>query len=328
MHLTEQELKQFDEDGYVVKPQVFSEEDLKPLREAMSEIVATEAARLKSEGKLSETFHDEPFQRRLACIFKESPEAGQEIYQKIIGKGGGGYSGEAIFKMMVHPPLLACIESIVGPDIVASSVYRIRPKMPKHLGTEVPWHQDSGYFMEHCDAQMIVTCWVPLVDATVENGCLWVQPKSHKNGIIRHHTRPNAGYLVIADEDLPEIESFPVEMKAGDVLLMTNITPHCSKENNTDDVRWSFDLRYQNMNVPNNVGEPPETFDPNRAPVEMACHPPEADFIVRCASDPQREIHDPAEFHRMRDSYQNANNIIGYARREWTPLLENAIPSP
>jgi len=324
MHLTEQELKQFHEEGYVVKPQVFSEQDLEPLRDAMSEIVETEAERLKTEGKLSETFPDEPFQRRLACIFNTSPEAGQEIYMKIIGKGGGGFSGSAIFNMIVHPPLLSCIENIVGPDIVASAVYRIRPKMPKHLGTEVPWHQDSGYFMEHCDRHMIVTCWVPVVDATVENGCLWVQPKSHKNGVIRHYRRPGKGYLVIADEDLPEIESFPVEMKAGDVLFMTNITPHCSKENNTDDVRWSFDLRYQNMDVPNNVGEPPEAFDLGRDPVEMACLPPEADFIVRCASDPKREIHDPAEFHRMRQSYQDADNITGFVRREWTTLPESA----
>jgi hypothetical protein len=323
MNLTQQELQQFEEEGYVVKPQVFSEEDMAPLRDAMVEIVADEAARLHAEGKLAETFPDEPFERRLASIMKAAPEAGWSIYKTITGRSGGGYSGPSIFQMIVHPPLLSCIESIVGPDIVASSVYRIRPKMPDFVFGEVPWHQDSGYFMAHCDTQMVVTCWVPLVDATLENGCLWVQPKTHKNGIIRHHTRPNAGYLIIADQDLPAQESFPVEMKAGDVLFMTNITPHCSKENTTDEVRWSFDLRYQSLNVPNNVGELPEEFDPNREPVEMACYPPEADFIVRCANNPEREIRTPEEFHALRQRYEQARNIQ-YPRREWTPLPGSA----
>ena len=112
MSLTQNELKQFEEDGYVVKPRVFSAADLKPLQDAMNEIVATDAERLKAEGKLENTFPDEPFERRLACIMEASSEAGWEIYRAIIGKSGGGYSGAAIFKMIVHPPLLSCIESI------------------------------------------------------------------------------------------------------------------------------------------------------------------------------------------------------------------------
>jgi hypothetical protein len=225
--------------------------------------------------------------------------------------------------MIVHPPLLSCIESIVGPDIVASSVYRIRPKMPNFALGEVPWHQDSGYFMPHCDQHTIVTCWIPLVDATIDNGCLWVQPKSHKIGILPHHTRANAGYLVIAAEDLPAQESLPLEMRAGDVLFLTNITTHCSKENTTDMVRWSFDLRYQSMDVPNNAGELPEEFDPNREPVEMACYPPEADFIVRCRQQPECEVRSPAEFHALRQRYEQAQNIQ-FPRRSWTPLPERA----
>lgn len=320
MSLTAPELAQFLDDGYVVKRQVFSPGELEPLRAAMNEIVAHEAERLQREGALENTFPDEPFETRLARIRNASPAAGNAIYRAIIGKSGGGYSGPAIFQMIAHPPLLACIESIVGPEIVASSVYRIRPKMPGFEGTEVPWHQDSGYFMAHCDNQMIVTCWVPLVDATVENGCLWVQPKTHKNGVFTHHTRPGKGYLVIAEDDLPPVESFPIEMRAGDVLFLTNITPHCSKENSSDHVRWSFDLRYQSLSAPNNIGELPEEFDPQREPITLACNPPEADFIVRSPSHPEREIRTPEAFHILRERYEQATNIIGYARREWTPL--------
>ena len=148
-----------------------------------------------------------------------------------------------------------------------------------------------------------------------------MQPKTHRSGVIRHHTRGNSSYLVIADNDLPAQESIAIEMKAGDVLFMSNTTPHCSKENTTDTVRWSFDLRYQSMDVPNNTGEMPEQFDPNREPVEMACYPPEADFIVRSAKQPEREIRSPQAFHIMRQRYEDAQNIP-YPGREWAPLPE------
>lgn len=322
MSLTAQELAQFEEDGYVVKSQVFAPAAIQPLRDAMSSIVAGEAERLYAAGELPDTFADEPFERRLACIMNASPEAGMAIYKAIMGqKGGGGYTGPEMFNMIVHPPLLSCIESIVGPDIVASSVYRIRPKMPGFAIGEVPWHQDSAYMNAHCDHHMVVTCWIPLVDATIENGCLWIQPKAHQSGVVRHYAGGNSHYLVITDDDLPAEYSMPVEMKAGDVLFLTNTTPHCSKENNTDVVRWSIDLRYQSLDVPTNAEQAPEEYDPSRAPVEMACYPPEADFIVRCRSHPEREVKTPEAFHLLRQRYEQAG-YIQYPQRGWVPLPE------
>ena len=48
-------------------------------------------------------------------------------------------------------------------------------------------------------------------------------------------------------------------MRAGSVLFMTNLTPHASFENNTDIVRWSVDLRYQDAEIPNNMTKTPQT---------------------------------------------------------------------
>ena len=321
MSLTTQEKEQFENEGYVVKRGVFQDADLEPFRAAMNEIVESEAGRLQSEGKLNETFPIEGFERRLAAIAEVSPEAGTAIYEAIIGKSGGGFSGPAIFDMLVHLPLLSCVESLLGPEIVASSVYRLRPKLPGFARTDVPWHQDSGYYMPHCDHHTIVTCWVPIVDATLENGCLWVQPKSHKGGIFPHHIANTSGYLIINDEDLPEVEPIPIEMKAGDVLLLTNITPHCSKGNDSNSVRWSFDLRYQSMDSPSNVGEMPEDFNAERDPFEMACYPPEADFVVRSAKHPEREIRDAQTFRDLRERYTAAHHIA-YPERGWKTLPE------
>ena len=67
---------------------------------------------------------------------------------------------------------------------------------------------------------------------------------------------------------------------AGDVLLLHNLTPHASFTNSSaDTVRWSLDLRYADHAAPNNVGEDPQSYTPERDPVTMACYPPEADFV-------------------------------------------------
>jgi ectoine hydroxylase-related dioxygenase (phytanoyl-CoA dioxygenase family) len=237
-----------------------------------------------------------------------------------MGKGGGGYNGPAMLQTIRHPALLSCIESLIGPDIVGSSVYRIRPKLPGWDRGEVPWHQDAGYTLAHCDRHLIVTCWVPLVDATLENGCLHVIPTVHSSGILKHFTGGHAGFLEVPQDELPQVDPVPVPMKAGDVLLLTNLTPHASFENRTDQVRWSIDLRYQSADVPNNVDEDPASYTPERDPVTMACYPPEADFVIRDRKDPAREIQSADQFRQVRQRYETTRpNTPG---RGWTPLQE------
>ncbi len=320
MSLTQNELVLFHRQGYLVKPGLFTAADLKPLQDALTEIVDQGARDLQADGKLANIHADKPFGQRLSSIYLEDSEAGQAITNRVMGKGGGGYNGSAMLQTIRHPALLSCIESLIGPDIVGSSVYRIRPKLPGWDRGEVPWHQDAGYTLAHCDRHLIVTCWVPLVDATLENGCLHVIPTVHSNGILKHFTGGHAGFLEVPDEELPAVEPVPVPMKAGDALLLTNLTPHASFENRTNQVRWSIDLRYQSANVPNNVDEDPAAYTPERDPVTMACYPPEADFVIRDRQDPAREIHSADQFRQLRQRYETTRpNAPG---RGWTPLQE------
>lgn len=320
MSLTTEELSLFHRQGFLVKPGLYSAADLKPLQDALSEIIDQGARDLHAEGKLANTHADKPFGRRLSSIYLEDKKAGEEVTRRVMGKGGGGYNGPAMLQTIRHAPLLSCIESLIGPNIVGSSVYRIRPKLPGWDRGEVPWHQDAGYTLAHCDRHLIITCWVPLVDATLDNGCLHVIPTVHKKGILRHYTGGHAGFLEVPREELPTVEPVPVPMKAGDALLLTNLTPHASFENRTDQVRWSIDLRYQSADVPNNVDEDPASYTPERDPVTMACYPPEADFVIRDQYDPTREIHSADQFQRLRQRYESTRpNTPG---RGWTPLQQ------
>lgn len=324
MSLTPAELAQFEDEGYVVKAGVYTAEDLEPIRRAIAEMIDVAARVLHGEGRLSDPCAGEGFERRLAAVREIDEEAAREIYGRILGKGGGGFSGPEMLDLLRHPGLLSCVESLVGPDIVGSSVYRIRPKVPGWAHGEVPWHQDSGYFAAHCDRFLIVTCWIPLVDATQENGCLYVLPRRHREGVLRHYTGGHGNFLEIPVNELHPEGAVPLEMHAGDVLLMTNLTPHASFANRTDRVRWSVDLRYQSAEAPNNLDEDPEQLTAQTQRVSVACYPPEADFVIRDRAHPEREVRRPEDFHALRRRYEQARPH--YPGRGWTPMVTRQIP--
>ena len=95
-----------------------------------------------------------------------------------------------------------------------------------------PWHQDSYYF--RFDRQPQVGVWLALSAATIENGCLWVIPGSHRECRIFDHVpdqRPaaNRGYMEIASQDTSA--QIPVLMDPGDVLFFHSYLMHRSTDN-------------------------------------------------------------------------------------------------
>lgn len=326
--LTPQQVRFFHEEGYVIVPDVFDPADLDALRAALHAEIERKARELKAAGELEHLHEELDFDRRLAAIYRDSKEKGEALMRHLEGLRGGGFHASEMFDFIAHPKLLGAVSALLGTEeIVASSVYRIRPKLPNIGRGVVPWHQDSGYFASHCDASMILTCWIPLVDATVENGCMQILPRTHEGAVATHHTGGNAGFLVIKDENLPADprRAITAACPKGGVVFMTNRTPHCSTPNYSDHIRWSADLRYQSAEVPNNVGLWPESHDEagNANPEfyekgSVACYPPEADFLVHSVKHPE-DVTDYAEYVKRRETYDRTNANFSAFRR-WPAL--------
>jgi len=309
------------ERGYVVIDDIVESQTLNKVRNELHAVVDKTISAMHAEGKLPSAFKDAGFDYQLAKVAEHDTALAREVISRIHGDGGeGGHMGPGIFQLITHETLMEHIEDLVGPEIIGSSVYRIRPKAPGLERGAVPWHQDSGYFLAHCDRTLVVTCWIPLVDATVENGCLYVMPNAHGD-ILRHHTEGPGGYLIIEDEDLPTGKPIPLPMPTGSVLFMTNLTPHCSYLNHSDQVRWSVDLRYQDATVPNNVGGLPSEINWDDPNIQVACYPPEADFVLRSPQHPEREVRTWQQLHAIRQAYfedrkQHSAQVIHRGR--WT----------
>ena len=95
------------------------------------------------------------------------------------------------------------------------------------------WHQDE-YFIPTRD-RSLTAVWIALDDATVENGCLWVLPGSHRRGVLypaRDQDDPRFDCTIEAyDFPYRDEDAVPVEVPAGTALIFNGYLLHRSLPN-------------------------------------------------------------------------------------------------
>lgn len=111
---------------------------------------------------------------------------------------------------------------------------------PANRGTYLPWHQDRW---NQLDRDPLVTIWTALDPATIENGCVYIIPGSHRFGVL--NPAHSSGFLSeeMAKEQC-EGKGIPVELEAGEVVLLHNWTLHSSDVNKSSTSRRAFSTCY------------------------------------------------------------------------------------
>lgn len=230
MRVTNEHIAFYKKEGYVIIKDALIHQDLEPIIQDHNTIVDQIAHDLHKQGKITNLYQNESFDRRLICIANDCPE--------IEGCPDIGETRQPnTFSFLRNQNLVDLIEAFVGPEITCNPVSHIRPKMP---ATDVTFHQDAVFTTQEAKDILQVTVWIPLVEATEENGCLQVLPRVHQQRILYWSY----------NKDLPQVEPVTLAMQKGDVLFMHKLTPHGSGPNNTNAVRWSLDLRYQKTGDP------------------------------------------------------------------------------
>lgn len=134
-----------------------------------------------------------------------------------------------------HPVLAGIAHDILGarPRLYwEQSVYKV-----PHGAEPVLWHQDNGY--TYVEPQSYLTCWVAISDATLDNGCVHVMPRVHREGTLRHVHTP------IGEECWGDWETaVAVPVRAGSIVVFTSLTPHATPVNTTDELRKAYIVQY------------------------------------------------------------------------------------
>ncbi len=119
-----------------------------------------------------------------------------------------------------------------------------------HLATRKDYwkleaHQDWRPSQGSLDS---ITAWFPLIDCDTQLGALQVMPKSQYFGLLK--TVEYGYYGEINERELKDEDFVQLEFELGDVLFFNALLVHRSGLNSTDDVRWSVQYRYNNINEP------------------------------------------------------------------------------
>ena len=140
--------------------------------------------------------------------------------------------------------VLDAVEDVVGRNILcwASGFFTKEAHDPSY----VSWHQDLTYWgLEPAD---IVTAWVALSPSTPESGCMRVIPGSHKQDVIPHtetfaeHNLLSRGQEIQVEVD--ERQAVDVVLQPGEMSLHHVKLIHGSGANRADDRRIGFAIRY------------------------------------------------------------------------------------
>lgn len=109
------------------------------------------------------------------------------------------------------------------------------------------WHQDERFIPTR--DRSLVGAWIAVDDATVENGCLWVLPGSHRNGYIwptRAHDDPVEFDQSDQAHGFDESAAMPVEVERGSVVFFNGYLLHKSHRNRSDGNRRALVNHYCN----------------------------------------------------------------------------------
>jgi ectoine hydroxylase-related dioxygenase (phytanoyl-CoA dioxygenase family) len=137
---------------------------------------------------------------------------------------------DVMLRYLSHPAIVDVLTNVIGPDVkcMQSMLFIKASGKPGQA-----WHQDE-FFIPTRD-RSLAGAWIALDDATVQNGCLWVIPGSHRHGILwpqhEHNDRRfdctgEAFNFPYTDDD-----AVPVEVPAGAIVFFNGYLLHRSLPN-------------------------------------------------------------------------------------------------
>jgi ectoine hydroxylase-related dioxygenase (phytanoyl-CoA dioxygenase family) len=239
--ISEDECRQFAEDGFFIRRALFS---------------ADEAAAMRAAAQADPLLEQHMFDRRdndgLATRAVQWNHPGDSTY----GIGARG-------RRVVDP-----IETLMGGE-----VYHWHSKITAKdagVGGAWEWHQDYGYwYMTGCLYPDMMSVMIALDDSVAANGCLKVLRGSHKFGRL-DHVRDKSGQAKADPKRIAWIErhheTVVCELQPGDGLFFHSNLLHSSGPNTSDRRRWLLIYCYNAA-----TNEPIiETHNPMYSPITKA----------------------------------------------------------
>lgn len=251
--LTVDQQSLFQRNGYLTIPSFKNAEEIARLRaRAMLLVDDFDPARSRSifTTQNQETATDMYFLRSdntMRCFFEEEafgPD-GQLRQAKALSINKIGHAMHDLDPVFADFSRSAALDAVarglgLAEPLIWQSMYIF--KQPG-IGGEVRWHQDATFF--DTDPVSVTTFWFALEDATVDNGCLWVEPGGHRGPMRERFLRHGDDIRMETLDTTPwpdDSVAVPLEAKAGTLVIFHGLLPHYSAPNRSPVSRHAYTL--------------------------------------------------------------------------------------
>lgn len=233
LKLTPEQIEFFHREGYLALPAITTPEEVAQLCGIYDHLFEIKAGRDQGD-HLDLTSHDddETQEPTLPQIMNPSKYA------------------PALKDTQLHANAEAIAKQLFGEQTVFRFDHAIRK--PAHTGSATPWHQDEAYSSPINDYNE-VSIWIPLQEATRQNGCMWFVPGSHRSGIFPHHPIGNDPRVIGLEVDNPDAMSkgaVACELPAGGATIHHCKTLHYTGPNVSAGPRRAYILGFGAPPIP------------------------------------------------------------------------------
>lgn len=252
--LTTEQKNSYQKNGYLVLEQCFSAEQMSVLKDSANNIVAEfdpNSTRAVFSTEDHSKTRDDYFLSsgdKVRCFFEEDAfdQAGELKQDKSLSINKIGHALHQLipeFKDFSHSDKIRDIALDLGlarPQIHQSMYIFKQPK----IGGVIRWHQDASYFFT--SPLSVVTFWLAVEDATLQNGCLQVQSGGADIPLKEQFLRyPDDSTELKTLHDMPwpnDDSAKPLVVKKGTLVVFNGLLPHFSAPNLSDKSRHAFTL--------------------------------------------------------------------------------------
>lgn len=198
--------------GYLIVPDALTQTEIDELRAETTRICRGEAGEIRGVAPAAPSDSDADVLRRYLCI---------HFPHKL---------STLMYRYLMHPVIVDVLTQVIGPNVkcMQSMLFIKAAGKPGQA-----WHQDE-IFIPTRD-RSLAGAWIALDDATVENGCLWVIPGSHRHGILWPQQAHDDTRFDCTAESVgfpyTDSDAIPVEVKAGAIVFFNGYLLHRSLPN-------------------------------------------------------------------------------------------------
>lgn len=202
----------FDDNGFLVLDRALADDEVDAINAEATRICRNEGGAIEGSASAPAELSDIEVLQEILCI---------HFPHKLSLK---------MRDMLSHPAIVQALTTVVAPDVkcMQSMLFLKAAGKPGQA-----WHQDEDYIPTR--DRSLIGAWIALDDATVENGCLWVIPSSHKPGVLwKQEWHGDKSFdCSFESRGFPytTADEVPVEVKRGSIVFFNGYTLHRSLPN-------------------------------------------------------------------------------------------------